>query len=107
MADAVDGVTMRDGWDGSIVLRTQVLTRISAEYGYHRQLKIWRADGGETEGIPWGVLQALKSECLGEDATAVEVYPAERNRVEEANMRHLWELNEPIKFGFKANGEEG
>ena len=50
---------------------------------------IWR------DGITWDELQRIKNECLGEDVWCVEVYPAQSELLDVANMRHLWVLDEP------------
>lgn len=40
--------------------------------------------------ISWDDLQRLKRECGRGDLDAVEIYPADRDIVNVANMRHLW-----------------
>lgn len=50
------------------------------------------------EGIPWEVLQSIKNELGYQDRDAVEVFPAQRDVVNVANMRHLWVLAEPLAF---------
>jgi len=42
------------------------------------------------DGISWDILQRLKSECGRGDKDAVEIYPAESEVVNVANIRHLW-----------------
>jgi len=44
----------------------------------------------------WDTLQAIKNEFLGEDVTAIEIYPAESNVVCEVNYRHFWVVDGPI-----------
>lgn len=51
------------------------------------------------DGIGWDDLQRLKRECGRGDVDAVEVYPADRDVVDVANMRHLW-LVEPRAIPF-------
>lgn len=64
----------------------------------------WVDDAGRAQdGIAWGELQRLKAECGFGDRDAVEVYPAERDVVNVANMRHLWILPTPLKFKWKAS----
>jgi len=53
-------------------------------------LKVKRWDGGDA--ISWDVLQAIKDEMLGKHVVAIEVYPAEYDVVNEANIRHLWAI---------------
>lgn len=57
--------------------------------------------GDWEEGISWEELQRLKAECGRADLTAVEVYPAEIDEVNVANMRHLWVLPEKLSFMWK------
>jgi hypothetical protein len=42
--------------------------------------------------ITWDELQAAKTEAWGPDATAVEVYPPDREIVNDAPIRHLWRV---------------
>jgi hypothetical protein len=69
---------------------TQLLETITP-IGVVHHLRIWRCDGAEITG-GWDVLQALKNEALGEDALAVEVFPPQRDLVDEVPHRHLWVL---------------
>lgn len=50
--------------------------------------------------IPWDDLQRIKDELVGEAATAIEVYPAADDVVDEAPMRHLWVLPQTVKLPF-------
>jgi hypothetical protein len=52
------------------------------------------------DGITWDELQRVKNETLGPDVWCVEVYPAQDDVVDVANMRHLWPLDEPPKTRF-------
>lgn len=54
------------------------------------------------DGISWDDLQEIKSQIGRGDAWAVELYPAEAHVVRDANMRHLWLLEEPPPFGWHA-----
>lgn len=53
------------------------------------------------DGINWDELQALKAECGYADRDAVEVYPAARDVVNVANIRHLWVMREPVSFAWR------
>lgn len=44
----------------------------------------WRDD------ISWDEMQRLKNEAGYEDCDAIEIFPAEKDKVNVANMRHLW-----------------
>ena len=54
------------------------------------------------DGISWDDLQRLKAEAGYADRDAVEVYPAQCDVVNVANMRHLWVLAEPLPFAWRA-----
>lgn len=53
------------------------------------------------DGITWDELQQIKRECGYGDWDAVEVYPADENVVNVANMRHLWIMAEPLEFAWR------
>ena len=42
--------------------------------------------------IEWDELFAIKGAIWGEEARAIEVYPAKSNLVDSGNFRHLWRL---------------
>ena len=50
----------------------------------------------------WRHLQRIKNELVGDEAEAVELYPAESRLVDEANHYHLWVLpmGQKYPFGF-------
>ena len=77
---------------------TQLL-QVRTPWGWTNHIRVRRLDGGD--GIPWDDLQTIKNELLGKDATCVEVYPAEHELVNEANIRHLWEVpGDFLPFGL-------
>lgn len=53
------------------------------------------------EGITWIELQRLKAEAGFADRDAVEVFPAEADVVNVANMRHLWVMATPLEFAWR------
>lgn len=59
-------------------------------------------EGRWQDGIAWDTLQRLKRECGRGDWEAVEIYPADADVVNVANMRHLWVFKNGLKlpFGF-------
>lgn len=59
-----------------------------------------RADGHWDENISWDELMRCKREAGYGDWYGVEVYPRERDIVNDANMRHLWLLSEPLAIGW-------
>ena len=50
------------------------------------------------ENITWDELQVVKHQCGFGDMLAVEVYPADRDIVNDANMRHLWVIDAAAAF---------
>lgn len=60
------------------------------------------AEGRWTEGISWDDLQAIKRQCGYGNRDAVEVFPADRDVVDVANMRHVWVfLKAELPFKWK------
>lgn len=51
--------------------------------------------------ITWDELMQLKRECGRGDRDALEVYPADRDVVNVANMRHLWLPPEPVPWAWR------
>jgi len=52
------------------------------------RLLIKRADGQPIRA--WRLLQDIKNEVAGKDRVAIEVYPAESEVTDTANVYHLW-----------------
>lgn len=48
----------------------------------------------------WPEMQRIKDELAGVDATAVEVYPPQREIVDDANMYHCWVLPAALPFSL-------
>lgn len=57
--------------------------------------------GNWVDGISWDELQEIKNTIGYKDKFAVEVYPAENDIVNVANMRHLWVLPKPLGFEWR------
>jgi hypothetical protein len=57
-------------------------------------------DGRWVDGITWDDLQRIKREIGFGDVAAIEVYPADDDLVDVANVRHLWIPNEPLPIGW-------
>ena len=53
------------------------------------------------DGLSWEDLMALKRQCGRGDRDALEVYPADKDVVNVANMRHLWLPTEPVAFAWR------
>lgn len=57
--------------------------------------------GNWRDGLTWDELQQIKNAVGFSDFDAVEVYPAEADVVNVANMRHLWVMTEQLKFAWR------
>jgi hypothetical protein len=53
------------------------------------------------DGITWDDLQRLKRECGYGDRDAVEIFPADADVVNVANMRHLWVMTDAITYAWR------
>ena len=58
------------------------------------------------EGISWDDLQKIKALMGFGDRDAVEVFPADHDVVNVANMRHLWVLPGKLSFCWRNNETE-
>ncbi|MBD1602439.1 DUF7694 domain-containing protein [Pseudomonas typographi] len=67
--------------------------------GYQRMSICRTAHNGQSwaDLVTWDELMQLKREC-GRDRDAVEVFPADQDIVNVANMRHLFFSPEPLTF---------
>lgn len=63
-----------------------------------------RTDGHWVDGISWDTLQAVKDAVGYADRDAFEIFPAKRDVVNIANIRHLWILPKPIALAWRADG---
>lgn len=57
------------------------------KYGEIIHLWIRRHDG---KPLGWTQLQRIKNEILGDEKLAIQVFPKESNKVDQANMYHLF-----------------
>lgn len=84
------------------------LVQVYAEdNGYVRMSVCRTRHGGESwdDLITWEELMVLKRECGRGDKDALEVYPADRDVVNVANMRHLFFPPTPVSFKWSnSNG---
>lgn len=54
---------------------------------------------GSTD-ITWREKQKIKNELFGKERVAIEVFPAESDLVDQANMYHIWVLPAGFKLPF-------
>lgn len=60
-------------------------------------ISIFKEGGGD---VPWAIKQDAKDKFIGENRTAVEVYPASKNLVDKGDVYHLWSLPEEFQLPF-------
>jgi hypothetical protein len=58
-------------------------------------------DGRWKDGITWDQIQRLKREAGFGDRFAIEIFPAEIDLVDIANVRHIWVLDEAPAFAWR------
>lgn len=58
------------------------------------------------DGISWDELQRLKRECGYGNADAIEVFPADADVVNVANMRHLWVMADPVACAWRNHSND-
>jgi hypothetical protein len=101
----------RDAWPDPVprglvrVWRSRdFLVQVFQENGIVGRLSVCRTslDGDRwRDNIAWDDLQRLKRECGYGDFDAVEVYPADADVVNDANIRHLWIMPNPLPFAWR------
>lgn len=60
-----------------------------------------RDDGRWQDGITWDDIQRLKAEAGFGHRYACELYPADQDIVNVANVRHIWLLDEPPPYAWR------
>lgn len=70
-----------------------------------RQVQAAARNGGADwcDGISWDELQAIKRAVGYAQRDALELFPADRDLVNVANMRHLWIPPEPVAWAWRSN----
>ena len=68
----------------------------STDWGIVTRLLIRRHDQKTT--VSWAHKQRIKNELVGEEATALEVFPPESKLFDEANIYHIWILPPDMKL---------
>lgn len=104
----------RESWPPMDRQSQQILTRVLRSKtfmvqvfveGAHVRLSVNRTEvngkGQWVDGITWDELMRLKREAGYGDRWAVEVYPADGDTVNVANMRHLFVLSEAPAYAWK------
>lgn len=53
------------------------------------------------DGITWDELQQIKTDVGYAELWAIEIYPPDNQTINDANLRHLWLLEEPPAQGWR------
>lgn len=80
------------------------LVQVLSEAGSMERISICRTShNGErwVDQITWDELMQCKRQCGRGERDALEVYPADKDIVNVANMRHLWLPAEPVAFAWR------
>ena len=80
--------------DGYSVLSRKIRT----DWGVVEHVTIQKMGG--VGDIPWSTKQEIKNELFGDRATAIEVFPSEKNLVDVCDVYHLWILPEKFQLPF-------
>ncbi len=80
----------------------QIYERHNAEWGTITHLMIRPHDCKPVHN--WQHFQRIKNELIGAEAIAVEVYPAESELIDDANLYHLWILPDGFPHPFRLGG---
>lgn len=86
---------------------SQYLVQVFQEKNGVKRLSINRTTvndkGRWNDEISWDELQQIKADVGLASKYAVEIFPADEDVVNVANMRHLWVLPEPLEIGWRPN----
>lgn len=74
--------------------------QIRTEWGVIEHVTIQRMGLNNKGDIPWAVKQEIKNELFGIRATAIEVFPAQKNLVDVMDIYHLWVLPKDFRLPF-------
>lgn len=84
------------------------LVQIFAAHGGAQRVSVNRTaitrDGEWVAAIRWDDLQQIKREIGRAEKQAVELYPADTNIINVANIRHIWLLDAPLSFEWGRHG---
>ena len=56
--------------------------------------------------IPWAQKMAIKNELFGENRFAIEVYPKQKNLVDDSDVYHLWVFDKKMEMPFGISKKE-
>ncbi|AHG22162.1 hypothetical protein Z042_22940 [Chania multitudinisentens RB-25] len=98
-------INQHDSTREAVYINHEFLVQVFAEANGIKRLTINLTALGAgmrwKDGISWDALQVIKDALGFSDQDAVELYPAQADIVNVANMRHLWVLPEKVNFGWR------
>lgn len=56
--------------------------------------------------VPWAVKMQIKNELFGENRFAIEVYPKQKNLVDDSDVYHLWVFDKKMEMPFGISRKE-
>lgn len=82
-----------------------VMSRLlNTKWGKVEHVTIQKANnelvGDGSNDVPWKVKQEIKNELFGENKTAIEIFPNERELVDVCDVYHLWVFDKGFKIPF-------
>lgn len=69
------------------------------DLGFGEIIHLWVARKGD-KPLGWSQLQRIKNEIVGPEFMGIEVFPKETQKIDQANMYHIWVFTE---FQFDIN----
>ena len=82
------------GESACAVWKSEEFVAAAFKNGSILRLSIARQD--KKDGLTWDELQRIKNECGFEDKDAIEFYPAQKDVINTANIRHLHIFDQPL-----------
>lgn len=80
------------------------VTSLTTSWGLMTHVAIRRKD---QKAATWDEAQRVKNELVGTEARAIEVYPAAKDVVNQAPVRHLWVLPKGFELPFGLTAVSG
>jgi hypothetical protein len=92
-------------WWNDHYIVCQCVDREDPIFGCITRLMVQNAKG--TTEVPWADLQRIKSELVGPNRVALQVFPAESEVVDRSNSYHIHVLSEEFSARFTAENSLG
>lgn len=73
---------------------------IRTDWGKVEHVTITKGVAGDSKDITWADKQQIKDELFGKKRVAIEVFPAESDLVDTADVYHLWVFDKHFQLPF-------